>query len=267
MTTDKEGIASAETLSGDGAEASRKKKRAWPRRVAIALVAVLALCGAGFAAYVSDYYHADERAESALSAYDAAMPVVESDSSIAVGDSSAEYGVVFYPGAKVAAQAYVPLACALADRGVYCVIAKMPCNLAFFGIDSATALISGAPQVQHWWIAGHSLGGAMAAQYAASNPGKLEGIALLGAYAASDLSATDLRALVIYGSNDGVLNRDKLASNEPNLPADSQTIVIDGGNHAGFGDYGAQAGDGEATISNEAQQQQAAEAIVESMSR
>ena len=285
-----------------------RKKRVWPRRAAIALVVALALCGVGFAMYVNDYYHADERAESAMSAglalasasadaqpegadsskvaassaHDASesgsfsgavplgesatvAPIVETDSSIAVGDSACEYGIVFYPGAKVAPQAYVPLACELAHRGVYCVIAKMPFNLAFFGIDSATGLMAEAPQVQHWWLAGHSLGGAMGAQYAASNANKLEGIALLGAYAASDLSATNLKALVIYGENDGVLNREKLAANEQNLPADAQTIVIAGGNHAGFGDYGAQAGDGKASISSSDQQSQTADAISSAM--
>lgn len=242
-------------------------KRAWPKRVAIALAAVVALCAIGFGVYVNDYYHAGAEADSIVAAgADASGAVVaETGSAIAVGDAAAEYGVVLYPGAKVAAEAYVPLACELADRGVYCVIAKMPCNLAFFGINAADALMADAPQVKHWWLAGHSLGGAMGAQYAAGNADKLEGIAFLGAYAASDLSATSLKALVIYGENDGVLNREKLAENEPNLPADAQTMVITGGDHAGFADYGPQSGDGEATISSADQQSQTAEAIVAAM--
>lgn len=248
------------------AEASNKK-RAWPKRLAVALAAVLVACGIGFGVYVGDYYHAGETADALVFAgADASgAAIVETDSAIAVGDASSEYGVAFYPGAKVAAQAYVPLACQLADRGVYCVIAKMPFNLAFFGIDSASSLMAAAPNVQHWWLAGHSLGGAMGAQYAAGNADKLEGIALLGAYSASDLSATNLKALVIYGENDGVLNREKLATNEPNLPANSETLVIAGGNHAGFGDYGPQAGDGEAAISADQQQEQTAEAIASAM--
>jgi len=46
------------------------------------------------------------------------------------------------------------------------------------------------------------------------------------------------------------------------LPADAEELVIEGGNHAGFGDYGAQDGDGRATIAQEDQWQRTAEAIV-----
>ena len=244
-----------------------RRKRRWPRVVAAALAAVLVLCGVGFAAYVSDYYHACSQAESLVAAgRDASGAAIsETDSEISVGDASSEYGVVLYPGAKVEAASYAPLACELADRGVYCSIAKMPCNLAFFGINSAASAIGDAAQVKHWWIAGHSLGGVVASQYAASNADDLEGIALLGSYTASDLSGTGLKALVVYGENDGVLNRDELAAATANLPDNAQTLVIEGGNHAGFGDYGAQSGDGEATISANSQQSQTAEALVSAM--
>lgn len=232
------------------------KKKHWPRRVGIAFAAILIACGIGFGAYVSDYYHADVPAAELSTA---AVPVVESNGTITIGQPS-EQGVIFYPGAKVDPAAYVPLMQKLAEKGFYCIIAKMPFNLALFGINSAEAIIAENPETT-WWIAGHSLGGAMAAQYAANHADNLEGIALLAAYAASDLSSTDLEALVIYGSEDGVLNRENLMANESNLPVNSQTIVIGGGNHAGFGNYGPQEGYGEAAISADDQQQQTVEAI------
>lgn len=234
----------------------RGNKGRHARRIAIALVAVLAVCGIGFGAYVSDYYHADVPAAELSTA---AVPVVETDDTITVGRPSKQ-GVVFYPGAKVDPAAYVPLMQKLADEGFYCVIAKMPFNLAFFGINAADAIIVENPETT-WWIAGHSLGGAMAAQYAANHADNLEGIAFLAAYAASDLSSTDLEALVIYGSEDGVLNRENLAANEANLPENARTIVIEGGNHANFGNYGPQEDDGEAGISADEQQRQTVEAI------
>lgn len=227
-----------------------------PLRIALASAAALLACSIGFGAYVSHYYHADVPAAELSTA---AVPVVESNGTITIGQPS-EQGVIFYPGAKVDPAAYVPLAQKLADEGFYCIIAKMPFNLAFFGINSADAIIAENPETT-WWIAGHSLGGAMAAQYAANHADNLEGIALLAAYAASDLSSTDLEALVIYGSEDGVLDRENLMANESNLPANSRTIVIEGGSHAGFGNYGPQEGDGEAAISADDQQQQTAEAI------
>lgn len=233
------------------------KRRHWPRRVGVALAAILVACGIGFGVYVSDYYRADTPAPELSTT---AIPVAETDDTITIGQPS-EQGIIFYPGAKVDPAAYVPLMQKLADEGFYCVIAKMPFNLAFFGIDAANATIAENPETT-WWIAGHSLGGAMAAQYAESHADDLEGIALLAAYAASDLSNTNLEALVIYGSEDSVLNRENLTANESNLPANTRTIVIEGGNHAGFGNYGPQEGDGTASISADDQQRQTVEAIL-----
>lgn len=233
--------------------ADKQIKRKWPKRLLIACITVLIACGIGFYAYTSDYYHAGEDARALTESLESAGSLQETDASIAVGASDAEVGVVFYPGAKVDPQAYVPLANELAVRGYYCVITKMPFNLAFFGIDSASSLMGSASEVDEWWIAGHSLGGAMAAQFASAYGDELEGVFLLAAYAASDLSQTDLSVNLIYGSNDGVLNRDALQSNEANLPSDSVTEVIEGGNHAGFGDYGPQYGDGDCAIGVEKQ--------------
>lgn len=243
----------------------KRIKKKWPKRLLIACIAVVIACGFGFYAYTSDYYHAGDDARALTETLESAGSLQETDASIAVGSSDSEVGVVFYPGAKVDPQAYVPLANELADRGYYCVIAKMPFNLAFFGIDSASSLIDSASEIDEWWIAGHSLGGAMAAQFASAHGDGLEGVFLLAAYAASDLSQTDLSVNLIYGSNDGVLNRDALQSNEANLPSDSVTEVIEGGNHAGFGDYGPQDGDGDCAIGVEKQWDVTASFMVDSI--
>lgn len=237
--------------------------RRWPKRLAIVLAVLAALCAGGFAWYVSDYYHADSLEVAASVA--AGASVEETDSYIAVGEADAACGLVLYPGAKVEALAYVPLAEELAERGVYCVIAKMPFNLAFFGIDAAAGAMAAAPEVGSWWIGGHSLGGVAAAEYAAGHADDLGGIVLLASYATADLSGTGLAALSVYGDADGVLNFDALSENAGNLPAGAETVVIEGGNHAGFGTYGAQDGDGLATISGEQQREQTAEAIVAGM--
>ncbi len=248
------------------AEKARGKRRIAARVLAV-LVALLVAAGVAFCAYVSDYSRAGSSAREVIaagSASDAAVRVVESDSCIAVGNSTAEYGIVFYPGGKVAPEAYVTFAAKLAQRGVFCVIPKMPFNLAVFNINAADSIIEANPDVVHWWIGGHSLGGAMAASYAAANVPKIEGVALLGAYASDDLTALGLKVEVVYGSNDGVVNHEKLAATIARLPAES-VLQIDGGNHAGFGDYGAQSGDNEAAISADEQQEQAAAAIAAAM--
>ncbi len=172
--------------------------------------------------------------------------------------------LVFYPGGKVDFAAYGPILRELAENGVYCVLCRMPADFAFMDIGKAKSITAARPDL-HWYIAGHSLGGAMAAYYAAAHADELQGLILLAAYATTDLSQTSLRVLTMYGSNDKVMNRERLEKYAGNLPASAQLIVIDGGNHSQFGDYGFQKGDGEAFIPTELQVLQTADAILQLM--
>lgn len=101
----------------------------------------------------------------------------------------------------------------------------------------------------------------MAAGYAAKHSGQVSMLVLLAAYSTADLSDTDIAVLSLYGSEDGVMNRDKYEKNRTNLPEDAVESVIDGGNHAGFAFYGEQKGDGPAAISREEQQEAVADAL------
>ncbi len=252
-------------------------KRRWLRRLIAVLAVLVAVCCVAFALYVSDCYHADDEAFAAVEAGQAIatdvttdegadkqsqVPVVETSRCFAVGNQEANYGLVFYPGAKIEPTAYVPFARKLAERGVFCAVVKMPFNLASLDIIAASKVMSEYPQVDTWWIGGHSLGGAMAAQYAVEHANELEGIAFLAAYSAADLSGTELEACVVYGTNDGVLNFQKLEQCAANLPSNAVTLAIEGGNHAGFGCYGSQRSDGKASVSADEQQEQAAGFIV-----
>ena len=239
------------------------KKRMWPKRLGITFLILIVVACAGFYAYTSDYYHAGETATEMMSKLADSGQLQENESSIAVGDPQVQTGIILYPGAKVDPAAYVPLANEFAEKGYYCVIAKMPFNLAFFGTNKASELMDAAPDIDSWWLAGHSLGGAMGASYASSHSSDLDGMILLAAYSTSDLSASDLSVISVYGSNDGVLNRGALEENASNLPETSITEVIEGGNHAGFGDYGPQEGDGESTIGAPVQWEETASLVDE----
>lgn len=241
------------------------RKRKWPKRLAIAIVVAIAAVCIAFFAYFSDYYHAGDTAVELSETLAASGTLQETDDYIAVGSPDAEVGIVLYPGAKVEPLSYVPLAQKFAERGYYCAIAKMPFNFAIFDIGVAQSIMDAVPNVSRWWVGGHSLGGAMAAQFASEHADELDGVLLLAAYAASDLSSSKLAVSIVYGSNDEVLNRDALAKNAANLPADSETHVIDGGNHAGFGDYGPQNGDGNCNIGAPAQWEQTAELATEAI--
>lgn len=101
----------------------------------------------------------------------------------------------------------------------------------------------------------------MAANYAATHSDDYSGLILLAAYSAKNLTQTSLRVLSVYGSEDGVMNRESYKKNWANLPADTIEVILAGGCHAQFGSYGSQNGDGTLTISGEEQIRQTVEAI------
>jgi len=173
-------------------------------------------------------------------------------------------GFIFYPGGLVDPAAYAPLMQKLSHGGVLAVIAPMPLNLAVFGIARANDVIAAYPSIDTWIIGGHSLGGAMAAEYLKNNPDAIEGVAFLASYPSNstDLTAITAAVVSIYGTEDGV---DGAVFEESlgRLPAGASLKVIDGGNHAQFGNYGPQKGDGIATISRDEQQRLTADAILE----
>ena len=224
-------------------------------------LAVLLVFGVGGYAYVSDYYHADETALEAM-AYQTDSVQTEQDGNVTwfVPENSTT-GLIFYPGGKVEHTAYAPLMRACAENGILCALVRMPGNLAVLDANAADGLQQEHPEVTTWYIAGHSLGGAMAANYAAAHSENLAGLILLAAYSTKDLTGTPLRVLSVYGSEDGVMNQDSYEKNRANLPADTTEVVLDGGCHSQFGSYGSQDGDGIPTLSGEEQIWQTAEAI------
>ena len=172
-------------------------------------------------------------------------------------------GLIFYPGGKVEHTAYAPLMRGLADRGVLCVLVEMPLNLAVLDMNAADGIPEMYPHIDSWYIGGHSLGGSMAASYAAKNASAYDGLVLLAAYSTADLSFAGLKVISIYGSEDGVLNREKYAANKVNLPALFEEYIIEGGCHAGFGSYGAQDGDDTPTITGDAQIEETARLLTD----
>lgn len=238
----------------------KQKKKSFARSVFRCLLAVLLAVCIAFSVYVSDYYHADSATEDALVSDDT-VTVTEQDGSWVFAPESPTAGLIFYPGGKVENTAYAPLLHNLAEDGTLCVLVKMPCNLAVLDMNAADGIPERFSDVSDWYIGGHSLGGAMAANYAAKHTDALDGLVLLAAYSTADLTDSGLRVYSTYGSEDGVLNRETYEADRTNLPQDTTEMVIDGGCHAGFGSYGAQKGDGTPTISAEEQQQQTADAL------
>ena len=222
-----------------------KRKRIWM----IPLLILILLTG-GSIWYISDYYHADENALAALhSSQD--VNVSEADYGWYFDGPGTESALVFYPGAKVQETSYAPLLHELAHEGIDVCLVKMPLRLAFFGINNAEKAMA-QYDYGRWYIAGHSLGGVCASFYAEKHADTLDGLILLASYSTKKQDA-ELDTLLIYGSNDGVLNMDQYHANRVNLSEDAVEKIIHGGNHCQFGSYGFQKGDQTADISAEEQ--------------
>lgn len=230
-------------------------------------ILVLALVlGIGCGVYVSDYYRADEAAAAAMVS-GGTVTVETGDGMTVFSPSLPSAGLIFYPGGKVEYTAYAPLMRALAEEGVLCVLVQMPGNLAVLDVNAADGIPERYPDIEQWYIGGHSLGGSMAASYASKHSEEYIGLILLAAYSTADLTASGPDALLIRGSRDGVLNMEKYGKYISNLSPDSLERVIEGGNHAQFGSYGSQDGDCEATISQEEQTALTAQYILKFIER
>ena len=225
---------------------------------ALILAVVLVVSGAAIGIYAADYYHMDDTAIAAMASSN--ITVETTDGITVFSPAQARTGFIFYPGGKVEYTAYAPLMKALAENGILCVIPKMPLNLAVLDVDAAEGILEYYPEIDTWYIGGHSLGGSMAASYAADCD-DFAGLILLASYSTADLTQGDLRVLSVYGDRDGVLNREKYEQYRENLPESTVELVLEGANHAGFGAYGPQEGDGEAAISRQEQQEKTVEAI------
>lgn len=231
-------------------------------RLVVPCALVLSLVVGGGALYFSDYYHADATALEAIVSTDDVEVQTLSTGDLAFVPHSPMAGLVFYPGAKVQPEAYAPLLKSCAERGLLCVLVRPPLNFALLDIAAAQGALSQFPDMQKWILAGHSLGGVAAAQYVAESPEGIDALVFLSSYPASDLSSFAGATLSIAGSEDKVLNRAAYEDGRVWLPSTTQELVIVGGNHSYFGNYGEQKGDGEATIPREDQQRETVDAIV-----
>jgi pimeloyl-ACP methyl ester carboxylesterase len=233
--------------------------------VLLSIVLVLAIAATGFLVWANNPLEPMPEALNAQQSNSQVQVTEEGWIVFEPADGQVNTGLIFYPGGRVDPHAYAPVARAIAEQGYLVVIVPMPLNLAVFGSDRAQDVIDAYPQIQHWAVGGHSLGGAMAARFAYQNPGVIQGLALWAAYPASsdDLSGQSLKVVSLIGSQDGLGTAEGVDATRNLLPQKTRFVVIDGGNHAQFGWYGDQPGDNPATISRADQQAQVVAATVE----
>lgn len=217
--------------------------------ISFASIAILLVVGfAGLCIYASDFRTLDEEY---FYIFDEENVIMQDDMVVFLADS--DVGIVFYPGGRVEYISYAPLAQKLQQQGYNVFLVDMPFNMANFGVNKADGIIEEYTEISNWYIAGHSLGGVAGNMYAVGNEDKINGLIFLGIYLSQDYDLED--TITIVGSNDLRVG--------DSITYTTNVHIIEGGNHAQFGNYGKNEGDGEATISAEEQQNEAVALIAE----
>lgn len=194
-------------------------------------------------------------------ALDETKAYLESDEVISVNNDKSWYhfdnvlgdenAVIFYGGAKVDVEAYSPLCNEVAHMGIDVYLMKLPFAFPLLDVNAANKLAE-LNKHPNLYMMGHSLGGMSASLYLSKTNYSYKGIILLASYSTSKLDDS-LKCLSIYGSNDLIINKEDYEKNKTNLPKNYKEIIIEGGNHSGFGDYGLQRKDGIPSITNKEQ--------------
>lgn len=181
-------------------------------------------------------------------------------------------GLIFHPGGYVDPESYARVFHAVAERsGARCVVVPGPQRTPIANRFSSDRVIAAWPEIDRWFIAGHSQGGAVASLYVRdrldqpSYRDRIAGLIFLGFFVFDrhSLAARTLPCLSVYGDRDG--HAERFEPNRKNLPQGARVLCIPGGNHGQFGAYRFHFGDRPATIARERQQDLAIDAIVEFM--
>lgn len=203
--------------------------------------------------YVNDYYHADVN----VTSYMDDVNITNTSNGMLLDGPGNDTALIFYPGAKVEYTSYIPIFYQLSKRGIDTYLVEMPFNIAFLGQNMADEIIDSG-NYSHYFIAGHSLGGVVASSYV-NRTNNTDGLILLAAYPTEKIEKP---VLSVYASNDEIF--DRVAYNQSKALMDNLTeIVIKGGNHAQFGNYHSQTGDGTPKITSQKHQAKCVDCIVE----
>lgn len=238
-----------------------RNKKFW-KSILLGAVVALALFGANYLRY--------ERQPLTQ-----ALAALESDSAVTVtrepwltftpASPTPATGFIFYPGGRISPLGYSDLMRAIAEKGYLVVVPTMPINMAIFNSNIADEIIAAHPEIAHWVIGGHSVGGTAAAQYTAAYPEQIDGLAIWSSYPAdnSDLSTLNIPVLLMYGGNETGVTDTSVGVRKHLLPPDTDYLKIEGGDHHQFGSYQLTTEENLATVSREAQHAQILAAMLE----
>jgi hypothetical protein len=221
----------------------------WWTQVAVVVCALLLVVSAGVGLYFSTPYHGESSSVQQVAADPELSVTTEGGVHvIAPATTNSTVGFVFYPGARVAPDAYYSTFAPVVKRtNVTVFIPAMPLNVALLDTDAADDVRSRHPSIETWFVGGHSLGGVAACQYAGGHD--VGGLVLFASYCNGDVSDEPFAALSVTGSADTVLNRENYREAKPRLPLGTTHHEVTGMNHTQFASYRGQRGDSPASLS------------------
>ena len=230
--------------------------RRWPRRLAITGAVLAGLVTVAVALWLLLLPDVEAAPlATVLEDPDVTVTLDGDGATIAPADGTVTATVVFYPGAGVPPAAYLPTWAPVVEASaVRVVVPAMPLGLAVLDSDAAAAVRAEVDGDGEWWLGGHSLGGAMAASFLTdADPGTWDGLVLWAAYPPGDGLAVrdDLDVVSVSGTRDGLTTPEDVAASRDDLPPGTTFTALEGVNHAQFGAYGDQRGDGEATVDDD----------------
>ena len=248
---------------------SKSKRKPIHRIILIVLAAILVLSAVIVGMCLFNERPAVQTVATYQNAYGDTVINISDDGSVEILPQSrdADTGLIFYVGAQITPNAYIPLLARIAEQGYACFIPNLTFNMAALEPKAADEIIPAHPEIRTWILAGHSMGGLTASGYADDHRDTVDGLILVAAYANRDMSDAQLPVLAVFGDTDGVMNRKLYDKRLAWNPADFEEYVIQGANHAQYGDYGKQPRDNDAKISAEEQQDKTAEIILDWLSR
>lgn len=149
-------------------------------------------------------------------------------------------GLIIYPGGRIDPRGFAQPARAIAEQGYLVVIVPMPLNIAAIAPGRASEVIDAWPGIERWVLAGHSVGGTMAASFVHKHPEAIDGLAIWASFPADSNSLADraLPVAVIYASEDDALAQpERVEARRHLFPAHTRWVLIEGGDHHQFGAY------------------------------
>lgn len=174
--------------------------------------------------------------------------------------------IIFTPGVRVDIEAYGNLLKGLSKNGYDCFIIKEPLNFCLLNINGPKTIIDNY-EYDNYYLAGHSMGALTNSIYAYDNQDLISGQILLASYLYKDFSNSDTKVLSIRASEDNIINMNNFEKNINYFPTSFRELVIEGGNHSGFADYGKQKGDGDALIDSNAQKELTINFILDNLTK